>query len=643
MSFKAGNAPPKNTNTKYGSIKAEDWEDLKNEADQLSQKEKGFCDQFCHPIVASTWSTLVFGWYGKILSLGNKKPQLDPSDMSVIPLPDRLTTKVSFAVFEKLWEEEKAKHNTINTQESEANIGSTNNEKIKKKKESKKVSSGPSLSWTLFRAFGIDFVRAGLLKFVHDLLIFVGPQVLNSMIEYLGEDNRDASYGISLTVLVTMSQMGMSFCLRHYFYRCYITGLQFRTAIVISVYRKALFLSAAERQIRSMGEITNLISVDAQRLQDLTTYLHAIWYSFLQISLAIYFLWQQLGPSCLAGVVIILVMMPVTKTVAGYMGKMQKSLMEAKDSRIEANNEVLQSMKVIKLQAWEQSFQDRIERLRAKEMKRLLHYVLFNSFSIMLWTAVPLLVALATFAAFVISGNKLEVANALTSLALFEILRFPLFMLPNVINRLVEASISMNRVRSFLLSDEYAPLTQGNIEDIGIDIKKASFVYESKRYTRDQVDRSKISEEAKILLDSQWQVQLLKSQLADTESHVRELLLKERKSLYGVIPEKNKTQLSVESRTESPNLLSLRRVNFECKRGEFVVVVGPVGSGKVCNSFTPHSLSLQMFRILKLLLFLVPNSTSQLSSIQCLVKSTHFQEQSMSRDVLHILLKLHSS
>lgn len=585
MSFKPENGLPKNQSTKYGSIKAEDWEDLKNEADQLLQNKKGFCDQFCHPLIASTWSTLVFGWYGKILTLGNEKLQLDPSDLSTIPLPDRLTTRVSFGVFEKRWEEEKAKYKANKAQKSDANIGSNENGKKKKRKGEKKPPSGPSLAWTLFRAFGIDFVRAGLLKFVHDLLIFVGPQVLNSMIEYLGEDNKDASYGLLLTLVVTLSQLGMSFCLRHYFYRCYITGLQFRTAIVISVYRKALFLSAAERQIRSMGEITNLISVDAQRLQDLTTYLHAIWYSFLQISLSIYFLWQQLGPSCLAGVVIILIMMPVTKTVAGYMGRMQKKLMEAKDSRIEANNEVLQSMKVIKLQAWEQSFQDRIETLRAKEMKQLLHYILFNSFSIMLWTAVPLLVALATFAAYVISGNKLEVANALTSLALFEILRFPLFMLPNVINRLVEASISMNRVRSFLLSDEYVPLTKGNIEDIGINIEKASFVYESKRYTLDQVDRSKISEEEKKLLDSQWQVQLLKSQLADTESHVRELLLKSNtpKYLYGVVPEKVEKEpspLPLETRNESPNLLSLRRVNFECKRGEFVVVVGPVGSGK---------------------------------------------------------------
>merc|ERR1719203_2633557 len=136
------------------------------------------------------------------------------------------------------------------------------------------------------------------------------------MIKYLARDAIDLGYGLSLTLIVTVAQLCMSLCLRHYFFRCYKTGLQVRTAVVLAVYKKALFLAASQRQTKSTGEITNLVSVDAQRLQDLTTYLHAIWYSFLQIGLAIFFLWQQLGPSCLGGVAVIVIMMPLSKTVA---------------------------------------------------------------------------------------------------------------------------------------------------------------------------------------------------------------------------------------------------------------------------------------------------------------------------------------
>jgi hypothetical protein len=40
----------------------------------------------------------------------------------------------------------------------------------------------PSVLRALFRAFGAEFVRAGFLKLVHDLSIFVGPQVLHAII-----------------------------------------------------------------------------------------------------------------------------------------------------------------------------------------------------------------------------------------------------------------------------------------------------------------------------------------------------------------------------------------------------------------------------------------------------------------------------
>jgi ATP-binding cassette subfamily C (CFTR/MRP) protein 1 len=163
---------------------------------------------------------------------------------------------------------------------------------------------------------------------------------------------------------------------------------------------------------------------------DLTTYLNSIWSSPLQIVLSLIFLWQQLGPSSLGGVSVIIIMIPVTKTVAQWMGSMQKKLMKAKDKRVELNAEVMGGMKVIKFQAWEESFQKRILALREEELSQLFRYYVGTAFSRMLWVITPMMVAVATFGAYVWSGHKLDVASALTALALFNILRFPLFMLP---------------------------------------------------------------------------------------------------------------------------------------------------------------------------------------------------------------------
>lgn len=306
------------------------------------------------------WSKLFFGWISVLLHRGNGKKRLDDDDLKEFPLPESCTTDVLSQGFEKAWEEE-----------------------LKK--------SSPSLARALFQAFGFDFVVGGFcLKLIHDSALFVGPQVLNGIMHFLQDENAPLSRGLWLTFAVTISQVVMSLCLRHYFFKCYKFGLRIRTAVVVAVYKKALVLSAGERYTRSLGEITNLMSIDAERLQELTTYLHAVWYSFYQIALALYFLWQQLGPSCLGGVLVIFVMMPVTKRVARWMGSLQKRLMTAKDQRVELNSEVLGAMKIIKLQAWEGPFLERITKLREEELLRLRDYIIANCLSIMLWSAVPL-------------------------------------------------------------------------------------------------------------------------------------------------------------------------------------------------------------------------------------------------------------
>ena len=123
---------------------------------------------------------------------------------------------------------------------------------------------------------------------------------------------------------------------------------------------------------------------------------------------------------------------------------------------------VNQGMKVIKMQAWEESFQKRLLQLRDVELRQLWKYDLGALLSNLLWGLTPLMVTLTTFGLYVYLGNQLEVASALTSLALFEILRFPLFMLPQVINNTVEAMVSLKRLQSFLLADEQVKVSRAD-------------------------------------------------------------------------------------------------------------------------------------------------------------------------------------
>ena len=184
----------------------------------------------------SLWSRLTFKWFTSILHVGNANNRLNQEDLDLIPLPDDLQTSKIIEDFDMHWQQELEKER-------------------------------PSLVKALTRAFGFEYFIAGLLKLVHDLNVFVGPQVLHAIIVFLRNPEAPLWHGIGLTVAITLSQVAMSLCLRHYFFKCYKTGLRVRTAVVLSVYRKALLLSAAERQSKTLGEITNLMSIDAQRLQ----------------------------------------------------------------------------------------------------------------------------------------------------------------------------------------------------------------------------------------------------------------------------------------------------------------------------------------------------------------------------------------
>jgi len=318
------------------------------------------------------------------------------------------------------------------------------------------------------------------------------------------------------------------------------------------------------------------MSVDAQRLQDLTPYLHAIWYSVMQITFAVFFLWRELGSSCIAGICVIFLSIPLTKKVAKMMGKVQKKLMKKKDARLKVNNEILTGMKVIKLQAWEQPFKRKIQELRSVELELLREYAIIQSFSGTLWNAVPLLVAVATFTTYTLTGHDLDVATALTSLALFEILRFPLFMFPRVINNLVEANISINRLSSYLLSEEWQPIEKGSLSNNGVNIDNSSFVYEAKRFQEDDDGEGGDGDNkgaGRQFTPADWELKLLKSQLVDAESHISRL------------EHKLSPTPSPSSEPEFPSSMSmsmstLRRINFTVEPNDFIAVVGGVGCGK---------------------------------------------------------------
>lgn len=78
---------------------------------------------------------------------------------------------------------------------------------------------------------------------------------------------------------------------------------------------------------------------------DLTAYLNMIWSAPLQITLALYFLWRILGPSVLAGLAVMIILIPVNGFIANRVKTLQIKQMKNKDERVKLMNEVLNGIK----------------------------------------------------------------------------------------------------------------------------------------------------------------------------------------------------------------------------------------------------------------------------------------------------------
>ena len=65
------------------------------------------------------------------------------------------------------------------------------------------------------------------------------------------------------------------------------------------------------------------MSVDAQRLMDVATYLHMLWSAPLQIVISMVFLFQLMGPSVFAGFIVMVLMIPLNAVIAAISRKFQ--------------------------------------------------------------------------------------------------------------------------------------------------------------------------------------------------------------------------------------------------------------------------------------------------------------------------------
>ena len=235
--------------------------------------------------------------------------------------------------------------------------------------------------------------------------------------------------------------------------------MRIKAGLASAIYKKSLKLSNEGRSDKTTGDIVNYMAVDAQRLQDLTQFAQQLWSAPFQIMICMVSLYQLVGWSMLAGIGVMIVMMPLNGWISKVMRNLQKTQMKNKDARSRLITEIINNMKSIKLYAWGSAFMNKLNFVRnEQELKNLRKIGATQAFANFAWNTAPFFVSCFTFTVFVLTQNTpLSTDIVFPALALFNLLTFPLAVLPMVITALVEASVAIGRLTNFLTSEEVQP------------------------------------------------------------------------------------------------------------------------------------------------------------------------------------------
>jgi ABC-type multidrug transport system fused ATPase/permease subunit len=236
------------------------------------------------------------------------------------------------------------------------------------------------------------------------------------------------------------------------------------------------------------GTIINLMAVDAFKVSEICAYLHFLWANTpVQVVVAVYLLYRILGYSSIAGIGMMMLLLPINMYVAKQFAVIQKLILAATDARIHTTNEVLTNIRIIKYFAWEQRFIGLVNEKRYTELKHLRRRYILWSVAATIWSGSPVFITFLSFYVYTNVENKPLIPSiAFTALSLFQILRIPLDQLADMVAHVQESKVSVDRIEEYLSepeTDKYRQIISTKKDQDGesiIGFEQASFSWGGK-------------------------------------------------------------------------------------------------------------------------------------------------------------------
>ena len=352
------------------------------------------------------------------------------------------------------------------------------------------------------------------------------------------------------------------------------------------IFEKLLKISPSSMNERiDTGQVINYIQTDSEKLVNLLYNFPELLCIPVQIFVYSYMLINILGFIFFVGAFVLIIFISFNFVFQGKLKKVISENMNLKDKRMKITTETFNNIKILKLYSWEDEFKNKINISRENELKNLeKRFKLSNLNNSIQWTG-PVITSLLSIGLYKHFKGNFRIEEILTALTLFNKLQHPLRIFPDIIINVYSTIVSMRRIENYLNQDE---INEDNLiindhecidNNIRIKITDGNFSWGIPALNENEDNQIKISS-----------IKAIKKNIKKNENY-QKLNNTSNSTEDEIIEERNKE----ENKIINPLIPILKNINLEIKNGEFICLIGDVGSGKssllqsILNNLIPLS------------------------------------------------------
>ncbi|XP_060041594.1 ATP-binding cassette sub-family C member 12 isoform X3 [Erinaceus europaeus] len=380
----------------------------------------------------------------------------------------------------------------------------------------------------------------------------IGPTVLiHQILRHTESTSRNIWVGIGLCLSLFATEFTKVLFWSLAWAINYRTAIRLKVAISTLVFENLVSFKTLSHI--SVGEVLNILSNDSYSLFEAALFCPLpATIPILMIVCAMYALFI-LGPTALIGIFVYIVFIPIQMFMAKLNSAFRRSAISMTDKRVQIMNEFLTCIKLIKMYAWEKSFTNTIREVRKRERKLLEKAGFVQSGNSALAPIVSTIAIVLTFSCHILLRHKLTAPVAFSVIAMFNVMKFSIAILPFSVKAMAEANVSLRRMKKILINKSPPSyITQPEDPDTVLLLANATLTWEQESTRR--------------------------ASLKNMQNQKKHLFKKPRLEAYSVDPSAPGVT-GPEEQIDSPKSI-LHNISFSVRKGKVLGICGNVGSGK---------------------------------------------------------------